>query len=151
MARHYRTDDVLDYSGQATRRLRPPARLKGRARAIFVATVSGCATEHFRSSDLPFLERFAESSALAEEAAEKLADEGMVTHDNKLSPWFAAHQAATKTMNSLALRLRLTPQSRSPRAVKTQPGPQSYYDLMKLEGSRDGDGGPRGGPFGGRH
>jgi phage terminase small subunit len=146
MARHYRTDDVLDYSGQATRRLRPPSRLKGRARAIFVATVSGCAIEHFRASDQPFLERFAESSALAEEAAEKLAAEGAVARD-KLSPWFAVHQAATKTMNSLALRLRLTPQSRSPRAVKTRPGPQSYYDLMRLEaeGSNDGDGGPHSG------
>ena len=35
----------------------------------------------------------------------------MVTADGKLSPWFTIHASATKTLNGLALRLRLGPQS----------------------------------------
>ena len=140
MARHYE-DDSVDFTGEVTRRLRPPPRLQGRAKEIFIATVTGCDPRHFRPADLPFLERFAESSALAEEAAAKLATEGVVV-DGKPNPWFAVHQAATKTMNSLALRLRLTPQSRSPRQPKTIPQPTSFYETLELEADDD-DGGTK--------
>jgi len=100
----YETLDSVEYTGERTRRLRPPARLQGRAKAIFIETVSGCAVGHFRASDLPLLER---------------------------------HQSATKTIAGLALRLRLGPQSRSPRAPKTAAAPTSYYEELELEGIRD--------------
>jgi len=135
VARHYE-DDTVDFTGEATRRLRPPPRLQGRAKEIFIATVTGCDPRHFCPADLPFLERFAESSALAEEAAAKLVEEGVVV-DGKPNPWFAVHQASCKTMNALALRLRLTPQSRSPRAPKTVPAPTSYYETLELEANDD--------------
>jgi phage terminase small subunit len=132
----YETLDSVEYTGERTRRLRPPARLQGRAKAIFIETVSGCAVGHFRASDLPLLERYCEACALAETAAAKLGVEGAVV-DDKISPWFTAHQSATKTIAGLALRLRLGPQSRSPRAPKTAAAPTSYYEELELEGIRD--------------
>ena len=137
MGRHYDTDDVLEFDGRATRRLHPPARLQGRARAVFIETVTGCDPRHFRSSDLHILERYAEAIALAEIAAAKLAAEGSVV-DGKVSPWFQVHQGAAKTASGLALRLRLGPQSRAARAPKTEPVmATSYYEQLELED--DGD------------
>lgn len=140
MGRHYDTDDVLEFDGRPTRRLRPPARLQGRAKAVFIETVTGCDPKHFRSSDLHLLERYAEATALAEQATAKLAAEGTVV-DGKVSPWFLVHQSATKTASGLALRLRLGPQSRAPRAPKTEPvTATSYYEQLELEGDGDADG-----------
>jgi phage terminase small subunit len=133
MGRHYDTDDVLEFDGRATRRLRPPARLQDRAKAIFIEAVTGCDPKHFRSSDLHLLERYCEATALAEKAAVKLAEEGSVV-DGKVSPWFLVHQGAAKTASGLALRLRLGPQSRAPRAPKTEPATAtSYYEQLELE------------------
>ena len=133
------TYDAVEFAGEATpRRLKPSARLTGRQRTLFIETVADCAMGHFRKSDRPLLERYCEACALAEQAAAKLAEEGVVVN-GKLSPWFPAHASACKTANNLALRLRLSPQSRSPRAPKTLPAPQSYYDVMDLtEDSDDG-------------
>jgi phage terminase small subunit len=141
----YTTYDTPEFSGEAApRRLRPSGRLTGRARSLFTETVADCAMGHFRKSDRPLLERYCEACALAEQAAAKLAEEGVVV-DGRLSPWFPAHASACKTANNLALRLRLSPQSRSPRAPKTQATPPSYYDLMEDD---DGD---EDGADGGRH
>jgi hypothetical protein len=35
----------------------------------------------------------------------------------------------------MALRLRISPQARAPKAPKTVPAPTSYYDRMELEGT----------------
>jgi phage terminase small subunit len=146
----YQTLDTEEYSGEAApRRLKPSARMQGRARNIFNETVNDCAIGHFRKSDRPLLERYAEAAVLAEQAADKMAARGAVIND-KPSPWFSIYVSATKTMNNLALRLRISPQSRSPRAPKTLATPQSYYDTMELtpeeSGNDDGDGAD-----GGRH
>jgi hypothetical protein len=77
--------------------------------------------------------RYVEAVVLAEQAAGELAATGVVV-DGKLSPWFQAHQAACKTVAVLALRLRLGPQSRQPRAHKTTTAAVSYYERMQLEG-----------------
>jgi hypothetical protein len=143
MARHYATDDVLDFTGEATRRLRPPKRLHGRARAIFTHVVSTASASHFKPPDQELLERYAEAQALAEMAAAHLFGVGdaVVDATGKLSAWFQVHTVASRTANSLASRLRLTVSARSPKAVKTQPGPQSYYDTMDLmeDGNDAGD------------
>jgi hypothetical protein len=139
----YTTFDTEEFAGDAApRRLRPNARLTGRARAIFTETVNDCAMGHFRKSDRPLLERYAEASALAEHAADEMALNGVVL-ENKASPWFGIYVSAVKTMNNLALRLRISPQSRSPRAPKTQAAPPSYYDLME-DDDDDGDGADEG-------
>ena len=145
MRHTYETFDTPEFGRETTpRRLRPSSRLTGRRRSIFTETVADCAMGHFRKSDRPLLERYCEACALAEQAAAKLAELGVVV-DGKLSPWFPAHASACKTANNLALRLRLSPQSRSPRAPKTQAAPPSYYDLME----DDDDGGD--GADSGRH
>jgi hypothetical protein len=137
MRKTYETDDADDYSGQGTRRLKPPARLQGRERQVFVDTVLGCAAGHFQPADLPLLERYAEAVALAEQAAGELTSTGAVTSDGKPSAWFAIHASACKTVTTLALRLRLGPQSRAPRAPKTTSSATSFYDRMELEGDDD--------------
>jgi hypothetical protein len=145
MARHYATDDTIDFTGEATRRLRPPARLKGRARAIFVHVVSTASATHFKSLDQELLERYSEAQALAEMAAGKLfgdgGDAGPVDATGKLSAWFQVHTVASRTANSLASRLRLTVSARSPKTVKTEPSQQSYYDVMQLTEGDDADDG----------
>ena len=102
MARHYRTDDVLDYSGEPTHRLRPPSRLAPRAKAIFIHLVNNTATGHFKASDQGLLERLCETQMIAEIAAEKLASEGAVDADGKVSGWFQVHTVASRTASSLA-------------------------------------------------
>jgi hypothetical protein len=101
--------------------------------------VTDTAAGHFRPSDQGLLERLCEMQMLAEEAATKLVEGAVV--GEKISPWFWVHASATKSMNNLVLRLRLSPQSRSQRAVKTVPGPSSFYDTMMLEDGDDVDGG----------
>jgi hypothetical protein len=147
MGRRYATDDVEPYSGEPTRRLKPSDRLTGRPRAIFLHVVSTTAAGHFRSADQELLERYAEAQALAEMAAAKLFGvDGPVDADGKLSAWFQVHTVASRTASSLATRLRLTVLARSPKAVKTQAGPMSYYDEMRLEmEGNNGDEGVDGG------
>src|SRR6516165_1374965 len=117
MGRHtYETTDVEPF-GQPTLRLKPSSRLAPRAKAIFIRYVTDTAAGHFKRSDQGLLERLCEVQMLAEQAAEQLAAGAVV--NGKISPWFWIHAGATKSMNNLALRLRLSPQSRSQRAVKT--------------------------------
>jgi phage terminase small subunit len=87
--------------------------------------------------------RWAELTVMAEQAAGELQASGMVTADGKVSPWFSIHQQATKSLNALALRLRLGPQSRARKAPKTLAAPLSYFDLQELEvpdGTSEGEG-----------
>ena len=83
------------------------------------------------------MQRYVEAVCLAEEAAQKLAVEGAVI-DGKPSAWFGIHQASCKTVAILALRLRIGPQSRQPRAHKTTPGPVSAYEILDLEADHGG-------------
>src|SRR5258708_18441284 len=77
---------------------------------------------------------WAEAAAAAEEAAFQMAQPGgMVTADGKVSPWFAIHASATKTLNALALRLRIGPQSRARTQSKKELAPISYYDKMRAQ------------------
>jgi hypothetical protein len=93
----------------------------------------------FTGPNRPLLERYADVSAIAEKAAAEMAACGAVI-DGRPSPWFVVHASAVKTMNALALRLRISPQSRAPRAPKTLAAPKSYYDLMDEEGDDADDG-----------
>jgi hypothetical protein len=141
MSRRYTTDDVLDFTGETVRRLRPPKRLTGRPREIFLHVINNTAANHFRPADQELLERYCEAQALAEMAAENLfaPGGGPVDKNSKLSPWFQVHVVASRTANSLASRLRLTVSARSPKAVKSLPGPVSYYDEMELTPEEEAD------------
>ena len=133
----FETTDVVPF-GAGNERLRPPPSLGKPEKQAFLDLVTTTDPKQFRPSDLPLLCRWAELTVMAEQAAGELQAGGMVTADGRVSPWFTIHQQATKSLTGLALRLRLGPQSRTPKAPKTKPGAVSYYDRMTLEGvSRD--------------
>ena len=129
----FETTDVVPF-GAGNERLRPPPSLREPEKQAFLDLVTTTDPKQFRPSDLPLLCRWAELTVMAEKAAGELQAGGTVTADGRVSPWFAIHQQATKSLTGLALRLRLGPQSRTPKAPKTKPAAVSYYDRMTLEG-----------------
>ena len=119
-------------------RLRPPASLSEPQKAAFLDLVTACPATQFEPSDIPLLVRWCELCVMAESANVELQASGMLAPDGKPSPWFRIHLEATKALSGLALRLRLGPQSRTPKAPKTKTTTVSYYERMTLEGiSRD--------------
>jgi hypothetical protein len=133
----YETTDLVPF-GAGNHRLRPPESLSGAQRVAFVDLVTSCPATQFEPADIPLLARWAELSTMAEMAAVELQASGLLAPDGKPSPWFRIHLEATKALSGLALRLRLGPQSRAPRAPKTKTTTVSYYERMTLEGiSRD--------------
>jgi hypothetical protein len=58
---------------------------------------------------------------------------GLVSADGKVSAWFQVHQQATKTLSTLALRLRLGPQSRALKQSKKEVALTSVYDQLRMQ------------------
>ena len=77
---------------------------------MFVSIIDGCSAGHFRLTDLPLLSRYCEAAVLAEQAALELHDGAVV--DGKPSPWIIVQEKCVRSMVSLSMRLRLSPQSR---------------------------------------
>jgi phage terminase small subunit len=119
------------------RRLKPPETLSDGARQEFLRVVSAETVGHFRKSDLSLLCAYCESAALAEKSiAEALRE----SPPNKR--WLAAWREATRTMKDLALRLRLSPQSRQSNnhsRPASNPRPMNIYDRMRLAEKADAD------------
>ena len=123
----YETFDDVPY-GVSSPRLKVPAGLPDAEMRVFVGLVTGAPASQFQQTDLPLLARYAELVVLAERAAEGLRREPLVTTDGKLSPWVSIHATAVKGVCTLALKLRLSPQGRAPKAPKRLASPLSYYD-----------------------
>jgi hypothetical protein len=135
----YETIDVVAPFGGG--RLQPPDRLSDDARRCFADLIGSMASGHFKASDLPLICRWAETAAIAERAAVALErPDTLVTPDGRVSPWFTVHQACTKTLSGLALRLRLGPQSRMRIQSKKHVAPLSYYEQQDLLEARRRDG-----------
>lgn len=109
-------------------RLKPPGTLSELARAEFLRIVANESPTHFKNSDLSLLVRYCEGAALAERAEVHIR-----TEDPPSARWLAAWREGTKVMKDLALRLRLSPQSRQPNTPKRPERPLSYYERMALE------------------
>ena len=77
---------------------------------MFVSIIDGCSAGHFQLTDLPLLSRYCEAAVLAEQAALELHDGAVV--DGKPSPWIIVQEKCVRSMVSLSMRLRLSPQSR---------------------------------------
>ena len=123
--------DVVPFS---SRYLRPPDNLSEAAKRHFTDLVTTVPSGHFAPSDLPLLSRWAELCALCERAELELASTGPVLPDGKISTWFTVLTSTAKSLNGLALRLRLGPQARRLKQSKKVPaGKASYYDVMRLE------------------
>jgi phage terminase small subunit len=131
--------DVVAY-GIPDPRLRPPASLGEAERRVFIDLVTSCPSGQFQPSDMPLLALWATTTVQLEQAAGELTAGGMIV-DHKPSPWFDVQQRAAKTLAMLALRLRLSPQSRSRMAPKTKPAALSYYDRTRLEDGDDDEAG----------
>ena len=106
----------------------PPATLSEPERELFIAIMSGSATDHFRQTDLPLLSRYCEAAILAEQAALELRKGAVV--NGKPSPWIVVQEKSVRAMVSLSMRLRLSPQSRvDPKTLTRQPqysGPKPW-------------------------
>ena len=138
----YETTDVVPF-GVGIRRLRPPASLSEPQKAAFLDLVTACPATQFEPSDIALLVRWCELCVMAESANVELQASGMLAPDGKPSPWFRIHLESTKALSNLALRLRLGPQSRAPKAPKRKAGPLSYFDIMELDrGANEGEGEP---------
>jgi hypothetical protein len=143
----YRTDDRLEF-GLPNQRLKPPGTLSELEKRAFVALMAASPAGQFTAADMDLLVSWAETTVLARRAAKELElAGGPVQPDGRVSPWFGIHQQAIKTLNGLAIRLRLSPQGRAPtqRASKKVVAELSAYDLMALEqeGLSDDDDGTR--------
>ena len=137
----YATFDVHSFD-TPNPRIRPQDSLSELEKKVFRDLVSACPADQFRKSDIGLLCRWAELSMAAETAAFEMTQNGRVTPDGRISPWFSIHTQATKQLNGLALRLRLGPQARANKAPKSLPRQLSYYEeLAEAEGDdEDGDG-----------
>jgi hypothetical protein len=128
----YETSDLVPF-GVPANRLRPPESLPDAARRHFIDLVTAMPAGHFKPGDLSYLCRWAALSALAEQAEFEMSQPGgIVAPDGKLSAWVTAHATAVKNMNALALRLRLTPQSRQVKVSRKAAVTANAYDEMRL-------------------
>jgi phage terminase small subunit len=91
-------------------RLQPPDHLSVDEQRRFADIVAACDARHFRPSDATLLSRYVEADALAERAAKELRKHPVV--GGKPSAWLAVQEKNVRALVSLAMRLRLSPQSR---------------------------------------
>ncbi len=92
-------------------RLAPPDTLSPTAKRVFEHIVTSVDPSHFSPVDIPLLEGYAQSAALATQAAQMLDKDGAVV-DGKASPWVNVSATAQKQLVALSARLRICPQSR---------------------------------------
>ena len=105
---------------------------KGRVLDLILAAPAS----QFLATDLPLIVRYCELVVLAERAAAGLRAEPLVTEDG-VSPWMLAHASAVKSLCMLTLKLKLSPQARSPKAPKTLASSTSAYARLGLEADDD--------------
>jgi len=92
-------------------RLAAPAYMEGPVRCLFEDIVATVAADHFAPCDAPLLEQYAIAATQAREAADALRRQGAVV-DGKASPWIVVQEKSQRAMVALAMRLRISPQSR---------------------------------------
>jgi hypothetical protein len=129
--------DIVRYGEPG--RLAPPASLGEAEKRAFLDLVCSVPVTQFAACDLPLLCAWAETVALRERMATRMSIEGELDEKGKPSGAFTIHKEATKTLNALALRLRVSPQSRAQKAPRREVRPVSYYERMELEGVLDDD------------
>jgi hypothetical protein len=133
---------TLDVASYGAQRLKAPATLSAAEKKVFVALVAASPADQFTAADLDLLSAWAETTVLRQRAAKELeAAGGPVLPDGSMSSWFSVHQRCTKQLSALAIRLRISPQGRSPtaRASKVKAGELSVYETMALSGEEPDD------------
>jgi hypothetical protein len=111
-----------------TKRLHPPPGLSEGAKVEFLRIICCEKPGHFIESDLSMLVQYCEAASLADRAMRELQ------HDAAPERWLRAWEKAVRAMSGLALRLRLSPQSRMPNNPTRRPPERvSYYERQELE------------------
>ena len=113
-------------------RLKPPEGLSEGAKAEFLRVVVCEKPTHFTPSDLSLLVQYCEATALAGRAIVRLQN------DAADPQWLNKWATAVRTMKDLAMRLRLSPQSRQANNP-TRPQRLSYYQRAALAQPESGD------------
>ena len=111
-------------------RLKPPEELSEGARAEFLRVVACEKPTHFIPSDLSLLCQYCEAAALAGRAIVRLQN------DAADPQWLNKWATAVRTMKDLAMRLRLSPQSRQANNP-TRPQRLSYFQRAALAEESD--------------
>lgn len=108
--------------------LQPPPSLSESERVAFAELVASCDRRHFRASDMPLISVYVRAICLEERAAREL------NADPTSTRWLAIWEKAGRQVIAAAMRLRLSPQSRTaPRVIARQqhdvgPGPWAEED-----------------------
>src|SRR6516162_765651 len=111
-----------------TTRLHPPSGLSEGAKAEFIRIVTTERPEHFKPSDQSLLVQYCEAASLADRAMKELQG------DDAPERWLRTWEKSVRAMLGLALRLRLSPQSRMPNNPTRRPPERvSYYERQELE------------------
>jgi hypothetical protein len=128
---------LLSVTGEGPR-LTPPPGLSEAEKKIFADVVLSVPPAHFQVSDGPLVAAYCRAAALEQLAAGELALLGYVG-SKETAQWASLLAQATKSMLSLSIRLRLSPQGRKPSAAVQPAGRRmSVYDEMNLlEQGRD--------------
>jgi phage terminase small subunit len=114
---------------------RPRDGIPPSVRRIFLDLVASVAADHWRPSDEPLVEQYAQAILLSREAFDELATNGAVI-DGKPSPWLVVLEKAHRSTVALSARLRLAPQARADarsagrNANGARPSP---YELMNFD------------------
>jgi phage terminase small subunit len=111
-------------------RLRPPAGLSRAARVVFTELVNAVDGKHFSRADMPLLIEYCTACAMARTAAKHLEADGPVV-DGRVNQWLVVQEKQIRAMTALAMRLRLSPQSRidARAAGRSSQRPGSFYDM----------------------
>src|SRR5262245_4508191 len=92
--------------------LHPRSDCPENVRRVFDELVASVPADHFRRSDTPLLEQYAQAIVMARQAYERLEADGPVNAQGRASAWLVVHEKATRAAVALSLRLRLAPQTR---------------------------------------
>jgi len=113
--------------------LAAPSDLPDAAAKVWRGLTASTPTDHFRASDVPVLRTYCVTAALLEEAEAELAKGAVV--DGKVSPWVNVHERLSRTLATLALRLRLCPSARQdPKSTGRQKVPSvPNVDFSKVK------------------
>jgi phage terminase small subunit len=121
-------------------RLRPPADLDDDAKAVFAAIVAEAKDNHFQGVDEPLLAAYARAVCIERQSAALIKQNPLGATASLLK----SYELATRTIYTLAQRLRCCPMARAPNASRRdKPGrdaPVSYYDRVRLMGATDAKG-----------
>jgi hypothetical protein len=131
-----RSSTARHFPVHSSERLRPPAELTTAEKKIFVDIVSNSKPTHFIATDLPLLVCYCHAVVMENQLARQVAKDGEL-----LPKW----ERAAKSLVALSMRLRLSPQSRTPThagarssdANRAPLQPANYFERMALQNGGD--------------